>query len=129
VVDGSDSCHCLTAEVALGHVGLVLGHEVSRLVRNNADWHRLIAICAVSARYLVANQDFAPRCGAGRPAAGGDRQGAGRARYRSQQRRKSDQGELTYEDALKSIGDAAFHYDYCHHSAMNKAFVADSPTG
>jgi DNA invertase Pin-like site-specific DNA recombinase len=32
----------LTAEVALGHVGLVLGLEVSRLARNNADWYRLI---------------------------------------------------------------------------------------
>jgi hypothetical protein len=30
----------LTAEVALGHVGLVLGLEVSRLARNNADWYR-----------------------------------------------------------------------------------------
>ena len=29
----------LTAEVALAHVGLVLGLEVSRLARNNADWH------------------------------------------------------------------------------------------
>ena len=29
----------LTAEVALGRVGLVLGLEVSRLARNNADWH------------------------------------------------------------------------------------------
>src|SRR5262249_52992745 len=28
----------LTAEVVLGHVGLVLGLEVSRLARNNADW-------------------------------------------------------------------------------------------
>ena len=34
----------LTAEVALGHVGLVLGLEVSRLARNNADWHRLIEL-------------------------------------------------------------------------------------
>src|ERR1700726_1612907 len=32
----------LTAEVALAHVGLVLGLEVSPLARNNADWHRLI---------------------------------------------------------------------------------------
>jgi len=31
----------LTAEVALGHAGLVLGLEVSRLARNNADWYRL----------------------------------------------------------------------------------------
>src|SRR6201984_1756094 len=30
----------MTAEVALGHVGIVLGLEVSRLARNNADWYR-----------------------------------------------------------------------------------------
>ena len=35
----------LTAEVALGHVGLVLGLEVSRLARNNADWYRLLDLC------------------------------------------------------------------------------------
>ncbi len=41
------------------------------------------------------------------------------------------QGELTSEDALKSMGDAglgiitAFHYDYSHDSAANKAFVKD----
>ncbi|MGH7050842.1 MAG: recombinase family protein [Acetobacteraceae bacterium] len=34
----------LTAEVALAHVGLVLRLEVSRLARNNADWHRLIEL-------------------------------------------------------------------------------------
>ena len=38
----------LTAEVALGHVGLVLGLEVSRLARNNADWHRLIDLAGIS---------------------------------------------------------------------------------
>lgn len=32
----------LTAEVALARVGLVLGHIMSRLACNNADWHRLI---------------------------------------------------------------------------------------
>src|ERR1700737_1733250 len=32
----------LTAEVALAPARLVLGLEVSRLARNNADWHRLI---------------------------------------------------------------------------------------
>jgi DNA invertase Pin-like site-specific DNA recombinase len=26
----------------LGHVGIVLGLEVSRLARNNADWYRLL---------------------------------------------------------------------------------------
>src|SRR6202008_4027838 len=34
----------LTAEVALARVGLVLGLEVSRLARNNADWYRLIEL-------------------------------------------------------------------------------------
>jgi excisionase family DNA binding protein len=38
----------LTAEVALGHVGIVLGLEVSRLARNNADWYRLIDLCGVT---------------------------------------------------------------------------------
>jgi hypothetical protein len=38
----------LTAQVALGHVGLVLGLEVSRLARNNADWYRLLDLCGVT---------------------------------------------------------------------------------
>jgi DNA invertase Pin-like site-specific DNA recombinase len=38
----------LTAEVALGHAGLVLGLEVSRLARNNVDWYRLLDLCGVS---------------------------------------------------------------------------------
>jgi len=38
----------LTAEVALAHVGLVLGIEVSRLSRSNADWYRLLDLCAVT---------------------------------------------------------------------------------
>jgi DNA invertase Pin-like site-specific DNA recombinase len=38
----------LTAEVALGHAGLVLGLEVSRLARNSADWYRLLDLCGVS---------------------------------------------------------------------------------
>jgi DNA invertase Pin-like site-specific DNA recombinase len=38
----------LTAEVALGHVGLVLGLEVSRLARNNADWYRLLDLCGMT---------------------------------------------------------------------------------
>lgn len=38
----------LTAEVALGHVGIVLGLEVSRLARNNADWYRLLDLCGLT---------------------------------------------------------------------------------
>ncbi len=38
----------MTAEVALGRVGLVLGLEVSRLARNNADWYRLLDLCGAT---------------------------------------------------------------------------------
>jgi DNA invertase Pin-like site-specific DNA recombinase len=38
----------LTAEVAMGRVGLVLGLEVSRLARNNADWYRLLDLCSMT---------------------------------------------------------------------------------
>jgi hypothetical protein len=38
----------LTTEVALGHVGIVLGLEVSRLARSNADWYRLLDLCGVT---------------------------------------------------------------------------------
>ena len=38
----------LTAEVAMARVGLVLGLEVSRLARNNADWHRLIDLAGLT---------------------------------------------------------------------------------
>ena len=38
----------LTTEVALGRVGIVLGLEVSRLARNNADWYRLLDLCGLT---------------------------------------------------------------------------------
>jgi len=38
----------LAAEVALGHAGLVLGTNVSRVSRNNADWYRLLDLCGVT---------------------------------------------------------------------------------
>ena len=38
----------LTNEVALAHVGIVLGLEVSRLARNNADWYRLLELCGIT---------------------------------------------------------------------------------
>jgi DNA invertase Pin-like site-specific DNA recombinase len=38
----------LTAEVALGHAGLVLGIECSRLSRNDVDWYRLLELCGVT---------------------------------------------------------------------------------
>jgi len=38
----------LTSEVALARVGIVLGLEVSRLARNNADWYRLLELCGLT---------------------------------------------------------------------------------
>jgi DNA invertase Pin-like site-specific DNA recombinase len=38
----------MAADVALGHVGLILGLEVSRLARNNADWYRLLDLCSMT---------------------------------------------------------------------------------
>jgi DNA invertase Pin-like site-specific DNA recombinase len=38
----------LVAEVGMGHAGIVLGLEVSRLARNSMDWHRLLEICALT---------------------------------------------------------------------------------
>lgn len=38
----------MTTRVALGHAGIVLGLEVSRLARNNADWYRLLDLCGAT---------------------------------------------------------------------------------
>ncbi len=46
----------LTSEVALARVGIVLGLEVSRLARNNADWHRLIELAGLTDT-LIADAD------------------------------------------------------------------------
>jgi branched-chain amino acid transport system substrate-binding protein len=96
-----------------------------------------------SARYPVANQDFAPFIqrakdanpdgiyiwvpGGPQPAAIGKaiaERGIDKSKVKVM-----GQGELTFEEALKGMGDAglglitAFHYDYNHQSAKNKAFV------
>ena len=46
----------LVAEVSLGKAGIVLGLECSRLARNNADWHRLLQICAFN-NTLILDED------------------------------------------------------------------------
>src|SRR5215831_18348402 len=46
----------LVSEVGMGRAGIVLGLEVSRLARNNADWHRLLEICALSGT-LICDED------------------------------------------------------------------------
>jgi DNA invertase Pin-like site-specific DNA recombinase len=51
-----DGFQQLVAEVANGHAGIVLGLEVSRLARNNADWHRLLELSALT-QTLILDED------------------------------------------------------------------------
>lgn len=46
----------LVAEVGMGHAGIVLGLEVSRLARNCSDWHRLLEICGLTDT-LILDED------------------------------------------------------------------------
>lgn len=45
--EGRDGFQRLVADVGLGKVGIVLGIEVSRLARRNADWYQLLDLCAL----------------------------------------------------------------------------------
>ena len=54
--DGRDGFQRLVAEVGLGRVGIVLGIEVSRLARRNADWYELLDLCALTDT-LIADSD------------------------------------------------------------------------
>src|SRR5580704_8592470 len=51
-----DGFRQLVTDVGLGRAGIVMGLEVSRLARNNADWHRLLEICAL-ANTLILDED------------------------------------------------------------------------
>jgi len=46
----------LVSDVGMGHAGIVMGIEVSRLARNNADWHRLLEICGLT-ETLILDED------------------------------------------------------------------------
>ncbi len=54
--EGRTGFQRLVAEVGLGHVGLVLGFEVSRLARSCRDWYQLLEICALAGT-LIADSD------------------------------------------------------------------------
>jgi DNA invertase Pin-like site-specific DNA recombinase len=46
----------LLTEVTMEHVGLILGIEMSRIARNNKDWHTLLEMCAIF-RTILADED------------------------------------------------------------------------
>ena len=56
----------LVAEITMGHVGLVLGLEMSRLARAGRDWHQLIELCSLAGALLadadgVYDPNWSPR--------------------------------------------------------------------
>jgi DNA invertase Pin-like site-specific DNA recombinase len=54
--EGRSGFQRLVAEVTLGHVGLVLGLEMSRLARSSKDWHAFFEMCAIFGA-LIADED------------------------------------------------------------------------
>ncbi|MHB1771730.1 MAG: recombinase family protein [Acidimicrobiales bacterium] len=54
--EGREGFARLVADVGMGKAGIVIGLEVSRLARNNADWHRLLEICALT-ETLILDED------------------------------------------------------------------------
>jgi len=55
-VEGRPGFQRLLAEVAVDHVGLILGLEMSRLARSCKDWHHLLELCG-RFRVLLADAD------------------------------------------------------------------------
>src|SRR3982751_512671 len=76
--EGRPGFQRLVAEVGLGHVGLVLGFEVSRLARSCRDWYQLLEICALAGT-LIADSDGVYHYPATFRAGGGARSAAGSA--------------------------------------------------
>ena len=131
----------LTAEVALAHVGLVLGLEVSRLARNNAEWYRLIDLAGLTDT-LIGDAD-----GLYHPALFNDRLLLGlkgtmseaelhvlRARLNGGIRNKAARGELRRGLPVGFVwgeaeGEVRFHPDEAVVTAICTVFASFSETG
>ncbi len=131
----------LTSEVALTHVGIVLGLEVSRLARNNADWYRLLELCGITDT-LIGDND-----GVYHPALFNDRLLLGlkgtmseaelhiiRARLDGGIRNKAARGELRRGLAVGFVwgeedGEVRFHPDAAVTSAIRTVFARFAELG
>ena len=131
----------LTAEVALGHVGIMLGLEVSRLARNNADWYRLLDLCGLTDT-LIGDAD-----GVYHPALFNDRLLLGlkgtmseaelhvlRARLNGGIRNKAARGELRRGLPVGFVwgeedGEVRFHPDEAVCTAMRTVFARFAELG
>src|SRR6201982_308622 len=131
----------LTAEVALARVGLVLGLEVSRLARNNAEWYRLIDLAGLTDT-LIGDGD-----GLYHPAVFNDRLLLGlkgtmseaelhilRARLNGGIRNKAARGELRRGLPVGFVwgeadGEICFHPDEAVGTAIRQVFAHFAETG
>src|SRR6201993_2724567 len=131
----------LTAEVALARVGLVLGLEVSRLARNNAEWYRLIDLAGLTDT-LIGDGD-----GLYHPAMFNDRLLLGlkgtmseaelhvlRARLNGGIRNKAARGELRRALPVGFVwgevdGEVRFHSDEAVCTAIRTVFARFSELG
>ena len=131
----------LTAEVVHARVGLVLGLEVSRLTRNNADWHRLIDLAGLTDT-LIGDGD-----GIYHPALFNDRLLLGlkgtmseaelhvlRARLNGGIRNKAERGELRRGLPVAFVwgdedGEVRFHPDEAVVTAIKSVFERFAETG
>ena len=131
----------LTAEVALARVGLVLGLEVSRLARNNAEWYRLIDLAGLTDT-LIGDGD-----GLYHPAVFNDRLLLGlkgtmseaelhilRARLNGGIRNKAARGELRRGLPVGFVwgeeeGEVCFHPDEAVCTAIRQVFAQFAETG
>src|SRR6266849_2416644 len=131
----------LTSEVALAHVGIVLGLEVSRLARNNADWYRLLELCGITDT-LIGDND-----GVYHPALFNDRLLLGlkgtmseaelhiiRARLNGGIRNKAARGELRRGLPVGFVwgeqdGEVRFHPDEAVCSAIRTVFARFAELG
>jgi DNA invertase Pin-like site-specific DNA recombinase/predicted DNA-binding transcriptional regulator AlpA len=131
----------LTAEVVLGRVGLILGLEVSRLARNNAEWYRLIDFAGLRDT-LIGDGD-----GIYHPAQFNDRLLLGlkgtmseaelhmlRARLNGGIRNKAERGELRRGLPVGFVwgeadGEVLFHPDEAVVTAIRTVFQRFAETG
>src|ERR1700682_6404569 len=131
----------LTAEVALGHVGIVLGPEGSRLARTHADWYRLLDLCGLTDT-LIGDAD-----GIYHPAMFNDRLLLGlkgtmsevelhvlRARLDGGIRNKAARGELRRGLPVGFVwgreeGEVCFHPDEAVCTAIRQVFAQFAETG
>ena len=131
----------LTAEVALARVGLVLGLEVSRLARNNAEWYRLIDLAGFTDT-LIGDAD-----GIYHPAVFNDRLLLGlkgtmseaelhvlRARLNGGIRNKAARGELRRGLPIGFVwgeadGEVRFHPDEAVVAAIREVFARFAEMG